>query len=100
VDVVFMVNYFKGSGNAPREVCLPCEDIGPNMLYPQGDVNGSCAWNGVDVTYFVNYLKGIGPNIRFCDRCPPAQRARLSIEDGTPALNDKAGVRAPVESGR
>ena len=101
VDVVFMVNYFKGLGDAPREECPPCENIGDNMLYPQGDVNGSCAWNGVDVTYFVNYLKGIGPSLRFCDQCPPAQRARFSIENGKPALNDKRGATTPPgESGR
>jgi hypothetical protein len=35
------------------------------------DVNGSCAVNGIDITYFVAYLKG-GAALRYCQDCPPA----------------------------
>jgi hypothetical protein len=96
VDVVFMVNYFKGLGNPPQERCPPCENIGDNMLYPQGDVNGSCAWNGVDVTYFVNYLKGVGPALSFCANCPPAGMAGLAptVQPiGSPRLKPTGGIK-------
>lgn len=47
IDVIFMVNFLKGSGPAPDP-------------YLRGDANGDCAFNGLDVIYLVNYLKGIG----------------------------------------
>src|SRR3970282_1675065 len=49
-DVSFGVNYFKGFGPAPPVECL-CPE--PNPIYGAGDVNGSCQFNGVDITYFV-----------------------------------------------
>jgi immune inhibitor A len=48
LDVVYLVNYFKGLGPAPDP-------------FLGGDANGNCEVNGIDVTYLVNYLKGIGP---------------------------------------
>jgi len=33
----------------------------PPCAYVIGDVNGSASYNGLDITYGVNYLKGIGP---------------------------------------
>jgi hypothetical protein len=36
------------------------------------DVNGSCSANGIDVTFFVAYLKGIQPALLYCPDCPPA----------------------------
>jgi hypothetical protein len=47
VDVIFLVNYFKGHGPAPDPIEL-------------GDANGDCVTNGLDVLYLVNYFKG-GP---------------------------------------
>ena len=70
VDVSYGVNYFKGFGPPPPDVCQ-CPE--PNPGFAAGDVNGSCQFNGVDITYFVNYLKGIGPDLSFCPTCPPAQ---------------------------
>jgi hypothetical protein len=81
LDVVYMVNYFKGA-DPPHEECRSCADFGPGMIYPQGDVNGSCSWNGIDVTYFVSYLKGIWPSLRYCEQCPPGGRMTpISIKD-------------------
>jgi hypothetical protein len=48
IDVVFLVNYFRGSG---RSFCCLCS----------ADVNGNGQVNGIDVTYLVNYLRGRGP---------------------------------------
>jgi aminopeptidase N len=47
IDVVYLVNYFKGLGPSPTP-------------FLQGDCNGDCSVNGLDVTYLVNYLKGLG----------------------------------------
>jgi len=35
-------------------------------------VNGNCAANGIDITYFVSYLKGQQPALLHCANCPPA----------------------------
>jgi len=35
------------------------------------DANGSCDFNGIDVTYMVNYLKGGSQDITGCPDCPP-----------------------------
>ncbi|HBZ00941.1 MAG TPA: hypothetical protein DEO84_06420 [candidate division Zixibacteria bacterium] len=47
LDVVFLINYFKGWGPAPSP-------------FLAGDANGSCSVNGLDVVYLVRYFKG-GP---------------------------------------
>jgi len=48
-------------GDISREACQ----------YVPGDANNNETFNGVDVTYSVNYLKGIGnPPLLSCD-CPP-----------------------------
>jgi hypothetical protein len=70
VDVIFMVNFFKGMGDPPP-CCIECTP--GNFLYVEADANGNCVANGVDVSYFVNYLKGVGPAISFCSDCPPGR---------------------------
>jgi hypothetical protein len=73
IDVVFGVNYFKGSGTPPINCGSPvgpCPQASP--FYAAGDVNGNCAFNGIDITFFVNYLKGIVPALLNCPTCPPA----------------------------
>ena len=47
LDVVFLINYFKGWGPVPSP-------------FLAGDANGSCSVNGLDVVYLVRYFKG-GP---------------------------------------
>jgi hypothetical protein len=47
VDVVYMINYLKGGGQAPNPLL-------------RGDANGDCNFNGVDVVYLINFLKGLG----------------------------------------
>jgi len=34
-------------------------------------VNGSCSYNGLDITYGVNYFKYGSPAPVFCADCPP-----------------------------
>jgi hypothetical protein len=46
-----------------------CSELNP--IYTAGDVNGPCVFNGIDITYFVSYLKG-GSVLRNCPDCPPA----------------------------
>jgi hypothetical protein len=67
IDVVYCVNYFKGYGNPPPDVC-DCPPHG--MVYAGADANGSCVFNGIDVTFSVNYLKGIGNPPEVCLDCP------------------------------
>jgi hypothetical protein len=66
LDVVYSVNYLKGSGEAPPYTC-ECQGYGTPML--AADANGNCVFNGLDITFSVNYLKGIGPAPRRCPSC-------------------------------
>ncbi len=69
LDVVYMVNFFKG-GRSPEVSCY-CPPQG--ALFAACDINGNCSFNGVDVTYLLNYLKSIGRPLFFCPGCPPAR---------------------------
>jgi hypothetical protein len=71
LDVVFSVNYFKGSGPTPPDTC-DCPPHG--TIFAAGDANGNCQFNGIDVTYLVNYLKGFGAAPQACADCPPGKR--------------------------
>jgi plastocyanin len=64
-------------------ICVPHADMGmagllsvidttttPGCEYVPGDVNGNGTANGLDVSYFVNYLKGGAAPPDHCD-CPP-----------------------------
>ncbi|UCC80171.1 MAG: carboxypeptidase regulatory-like domain-containing protein [Candidatus Zixiibacteriota bacterium] len=66
LDVIYMVNYFKG-GSSPPYIC---QCTAGNSWYVAGDVNNSCSFNGLDVTYLVGYFKG-GPILLPCQDCPP-----------------------------
>ncbi len=68
IDVVYGVNYFKGS-TPPPVICGMCPQTQP--FYAAGDVNGNCAFNGIDISFFVNYLKGVVPALLNCPSCPP-----------------------------
>jgi hypothetical protein len=72
VDIVYAVNYLKGTGNPPPVDCFPSCPLTPNPFYAAGDVNGNCAFNGIDITYFVRYLKLQVPSLLSCVDCPPA----------------------------
>ncbi len=73
IDVVYGVNYFKGSNPPPVDCGGICPQASP--FYAAGDVNGNCSFNGIDVTFFVNFLKGIQPALLVCPTCPPATPA-------------------------
>jgi hypothetical protein len=66
LDIIYLVNYFKGVGPAPYGI--DCGSHG--LLYAAADVNGNCSVNGLDVIYFVLFLKGGSP-LMFCPDCPP-----------------------------
>jgi hypothetical protein len=44
---------------------------GGGCVYVPGDINGNQVFNGIDITFGVNYLKGIGPNPPDTCNCPP-----------------------------
>jgi len=69
VDVVYLVNYFKGFGDPPP-FGMDCSPHG--QIYAAAEVNGNCIVNGVDVTYLVNFFKG-GASLLFCPDCPPGR---------------------------
>jgi hypothetical protein len=68
IDVVFDVNYLKGTGPNPPNIC-DCPPHG--QIYAAADANGNCTFNGIDVTYMVNFLKGFGQAPQACIDCPP-----------------------------
>jgi YHS domain-containing protein len=72
VDIVYGVNYLKGTGPHPPIDCSGiCDE--PSPFYAAGDVNGNCAFNGIDITYFVRYLKGQVSILQYCSDCPPGR---------------------------
>ena len=68
IDVSYSVNYLKGLGDPPSEICV-CPYHG--SLFAAADANGDCRFNGLDVIYSVNYLKGWGRRPSGCPDCPP-----------------------------
>jgi hypothetical protein len=84
IDVVFGVNFLKG-GQPPvvdcNPPCLTYTNPNPphdqlplaNPFYAAMDVNGNCQANGIDITYFVAFLKGLNPSLKWCLDCPPVQ---------------------------
>jgi hypothetical protein len=79
IDVIFMVNYFKG-GDPPPYIC---QCTPGNGWFVAGDVNNSCSFNGLDVTYLVGYFKG-GPAPAPCQDCPPTGAVSGSDHPGNP----------------
>jgi hypothetical protein len=79
IDIVYGVNYFKGGAAPPVDCNPPCLTYGyppiplADPFFAAGDINGNCVFNGVDLTYFVRYLKLQVPSPLYCPDCPPAQ---------------------------
>jgi hypothetical protein len=69
LDIVYLVNYYKGYGAPPPYVYYGC--LLGRDLYAAADLNGNCEVNGIDVVYGVAYLKGLQPSILYCPNCPP-----------------------------
>lgn len=68
-DVVYGVNYFRGTGNQPPDSCqLPDE----SWLYVASDVNASCSFLGSDITYLIRYFRGQSDTLRWCPDVPPS----------------------------
>jgi hypothetical protein len=87
VDIVYAVNYFKGTGNPPPIDCYPFCPGTPNPFYAAGDVNGNCAFNGIDITYFVGFMKGIYSQLLTCPSCGPALPLPAIQPSLTPSLD-------------
>lgn len=69
LDVVFLVNFFKGYGLPPDPMLA-------------GDANGSCIVTGEDVTFLVNYLKGTGPGpVRVVCSPTPSTTAQKAAQE-------------------
>ena len=62
--------YFKG-GAEPICAFGTCPVPPCDAFFYCGDVNNSCSYNGLDITYGVAYFKG-GPAPMYCEDCPPA----------------------------
>ena len=96
VDIVYAVNYLKGTGpNPPTDCGGICPE--PSPFYAAGDVNGNCAFNGIDITFFVRYLKGQVPSLLYCADCPPASMALSApaVEPiGSPMLKSSPKINA------
>jgi subtilisin family serine protease len=71
LDIVYAVNYFKGSGYPPPIDCYSYCQTDPDPFFAAGDVNGNCVFNGIDITYFVRYLRGQVPSLQYCPNCIP-----------------------------
>ena len=48
------------------------ETVTVKITLSSGDVNGSCSYNGLDITYGVAYFKG-GSDPIPCPDCPPVE---------------------------
>jgi hypothetical protein len=100
IDVTFGVSYFKGGAVPPIDCNPPCTlvpdgpdpgtdpDPAPDPFFAAGDVNGNCQFNGIDVTYFVAYLKEQQPALLYCPTCPPASGVAPAIQG--PSIKAKA----------
>jgi hypothetical protein len=85
VDIVYAVNYLKGTGPHPPTDCGGlCPEPAP--FYAAGDVNGNCAFNGIDVTFFVRYLKLQVPSLLSCPDCPPSALMLPAVMPANPLL--------------
>jgi hypothetical protein len=71
-DGTFAGPAFHGGLPDARSVHAVDLDGVPGPFYAAGDVNGNCAFNGVDITYFVAFLKGAQPSLVYCPECLPA----------------------------
>jgi len=101
-DVIYGVNYFRGTGNTPPDSCqLPDE----SWLYAACDVNASCSFLGSDITYMIRYFKGQSDTLRWCPDVPPASiPANISVlKPGKldimiiPCEIDKKAVKPPKQ---
>ena len=70
-DIICAVNLLCGRMDTP---CRPRACNCPPIRYPfyaAGDVNGSCVFNGIDVTYMVMSCRNGFPAPGACPDCPP-----------------------------
>ncbi|MCP4580082.1 MAG: hypothetical protein GY839_00580 [candidate division Zixibacteria bacterium] len=71
-DVTFGVNYFRGAGPHPPDICW--NDSTGQWAFSAADVNGDCRVIGSDITYYVNYFRGLQPEILWCPQTPPIEQ--------------------------
>ncbi len=73
-DVTYLVNYFRGVGNA-------CE---LDVLWCSADANGDCNIIGSDVTRLVNYFRG-NTTLLFCADYEPAWPTEDDLPPSAPS---------------
>jgi hypothetical protein len=70
VDVVYMPNVLKSQNQVTYTCAVAGNDI-TLTCYVVADNNGDCSFNGIDVTYAMDYFKGRHPYIRWCPDFTP-----------------------------
>ncbi len=80
-DPIYAINYLRGGAIIPEPESCSC------IPYPQCDVNSSCSFNGLDITFIIAYWKG-GADMHSCPSCPDPQPDTLleprGIDPGLP----------------
>jgi hypothetical protein len=77
-DVIYGANYFAG-GPPPPLSCV----CGSSNVYVAAEVNGSCAYNGLDVVYLINYWStSSGHELQYCSSCPLPQADIIAPPSG------------------
>jgi hypothetical protein len=109
IDVTYAVSYFKGGAEPPIDCNPPCTlvpdgpdpgtdpDPAPDPFFASGDVNGNCQFNGIDVTYYVAYLKELQPALLFCPTCPPAALSSQIGNDRPTIIQPRTKVQSTQE---
>jgi len=72
------------------------ESLAPPLM----DVNGSCSSNGIDITFYVSYLKGIQPALLSCADCPPVGQLTAPAPTMIPVSAPNLKTRARSDADR
>jgi hypothetical protein len=81
-DLMYGACYFRG-GPPPGISC----DCQPN--WPGADANGTCSFNGIDLTYLTQYWTGEVDSLLYCSGCPaPQPDTSLPVSGIDPEMPD------------
>ncbi|UCC79132.1 MAG: carboxypeptidase regulatory-like domain-containing protein [Candidatus Zixiibacteriota bacterium] len=82
LDPLYMVYYFNGFVTpSPSCECTP-----GHVWLVEGDVNGTCNVNGLDISHMYNYFKQYLSDVTPCPDCPPP---------GSPVLSSFENIKSP-----
>lgn len=68
LDPLYGIFYFRGLVTPTPS----CECTPGNVWYVEGDVDSSCSYIGLDISYMYNYLRHYWSELAPCPDCPPA----------------------------